>query len=238
LQNLRKRVRKAMSALSVVKAVYRAVLPASIRASRPMTWLKTRVLRHDWIYDSEYYERSVEHTASRSAFRMATTIRDDLQVARVIDVGCGTGALLEALRERGCHVRGLERSDAALRYCRARQLDVERFDLERDVYNGNDRFDAAISLEVAEHLPTTAADRYVDLLTRLSDLVVFTAALPGQGGTHHINEQPRSYWIEKFRERGYEYARERSDRWRHAWKTAGDVESWYHENLMIFQRVR
>ena len=226
-----------MSALSVIKTVYRAAVPPSIRASRPMIWLKTRFLRHDWVYDSEYYERSVEHTASRSASRMATTIRDDLQAGCVIDVGCGTGALLEALRERGCHVRGLERSDAALQYCRARRLEVEQFDLQRDVYNGSDRFDAAVSLEVAEHLPAAAADRYVDLLTRLSDVVVFTAAPPGQGGTHHVNEQPRSYWIEKFRERGYEYASERSERWRHAWKTGGDVERWYHENLMIFQRV-
>ena len=144
----------------------------------------------------------------------------------------------EALRDRGCGVWGLEYSEAALHYCRNRRLDVARFDLERDDYRGEQTFDAAISMEVAEHLPERAAGRYVDLLTRLSPVVIFTAAPPGQGGTDHVNEQPGVYWIAKFRARGFDVAAEQSERWRERWRASGEVDSWYHENLMIFRRVR
>ena len=221
---------------SLIKVVYRAIVPASVRASTPVARLKARLLPRDWIYDSEFYEKSVEGPAARSAAKIAATIVDDLQATRVIDVGCGTGALLSALRDRGCEVYGLEYSDAALAYCRARRLSVAKFDLENDDYRERRVFDVAISMEVAEHLSPKAADRYIALLTRLSPIVVFTAAPPGQGGTGHVNEQPPSYWIARFSDRNFEHAIELSQRWRERWQAGGDVERWYYENLMIFRR--
>ena len=221
----------------IFKTLYRILVPAPVRASRAVARLKARLLAHDWIYDAEFFEKSVEGPARRSAGRIAATIVDDLKPTTVIDVGCGTGALLEALRDRGCRVGGLEYAGAALARCRARGLDVEKFDLENDEYLVDRKFEVAISMEVAEHLPQKAADRYVDLLTRLSSVIVFTAAAPGQGGTDHVNEQPPPYWTAKFRERGFEHAREQSQRWSNRWKAAGDVESWYYENLMIFRRT-
>jgi len=223
---------------SAVTTLYRSLVPASIRASQAVAWLKAHVLTHDWIYSSEFYRESVEGPALRSASRIAATIVDDLSATHIIDVGCGTGALLEALRDRGCRVHGLEYAEAALKYCRARRLDVAKFDLERDVHTDARTFDVAISMEVAEHLPERAADRYVDMLTRLAPVVVLTAAPPGQGGTDHVNEQPPSYWMAKFRERGFGHAYEQSQCWRESWKASGEVESWYYENLMIFRRAQ
>ena len=92
-------------------------------------------------------------------------------------------------------------------------------------------------MEVAEHLPAMVADRYVDLLTHLSQVIVFTAAPPGQGGDDHVNEQPPSYWISKFQQRGFGYAEELSRRWRESWEAVGDVEGLYHRNLMIFRQT-
>jgi SAM-dependent methyltransferase len=226
-----------MTAAPIFKRLYRIVVPASVRASRTVARLKSRLLPHDWIYDAAFYENSVEGPARWSAARIAATIVDDLKPTTIIDVGCGTGALLTALRDRGCRVCGLEYADAALAHCRARRLDVEKFDLENDEYHADRGFDVAISMEVAEHLPRKAADRYVDLLTRLAPVIVFTAASPGQGGTDHVNEQPPSYWIAKFREHGFEHVLEQSQRWSDTWKAAADVESWYYENLMIFRRA-
>jgi SAM-dependent methyltransferase len=233
--------------VGILEKLFRALLPISVRSSPMVEKLKLQLLRYGWfyrsgighdlIYHSKYYERNVEGPAVRSAGTIANSIVNAFKATCVVDVGCGTGAMLEALRDRGCKVFGLEYAEAALEYCRARRLDVAKFNLERDVFNEDRTFDVALSMEVAEHLPETATDHYVDLLTRLSRVVVFTAAPPGQGGDDHVNEQPPSYWISKFERRGFEHAAEMSQRWRESWRAAGDVESWYYENIMIFRRV-
>jgi SAM-dependent methyltransferase len=223
-----------------IKRIYRTLLPASVRSSPITTKLKAQVLGvpHDWIYDSGYYTIPISEFGVRRAGRIASTILNDFRGKCVIDVGCGTGALLEALRDRGCEVFGLEYSEVALRYCRSRRLRVAKFDLEKDIFRDNRTFDLAISMEVGEHLPEMVANRYVDLLTRLSQVIVFTAAPPGQGGIDHVNEQLPLYWISKFQQRGFKHAQELSQCWRESWKAGGDVESYYHQNLMIFRQVQ
>lgn len=221
--------------IQILKGLYRALVPSSVRDSPLVTQLKARLLGHDWIYNAEYYAKDIEGPAVRSAGSIADAILQEFQARRVIDVGCGTGALLAALRDRGCEVYGLEYAEAALQYCRARRLNVAKFDLEKDAFSAQQTFDVAVSMEVAEHLPETMAERYVDLLTRLAQIVVFTAAPPGQGGADHVNEQPPAYWISRFQQRGFAHAEALSQRWRERWQAAGDVESCYYHNLMIFR---
>ena len=211
-------------------------MPFAIRNSVLARKLKSRLLPHDELYNSDYFATTVELPARDSAGPMAESIVSDLAPRTVVDVGCGTGALLEQLRNRGCDVFGLEYSEAGLRYCRDRRLNVRKFNLERDVYDESNSFDVAISIEVAEHLPEKAADRYVDLLARLSATIVFTAAPPGQGGLDHVNEQAPSYWVSKFRNRGFKHDAELSDRWREKWRETGVAEM-YCKNLMIFRRT-
>jgi SAM-dependent methyltransferase len=215
-----------------IKRLYRKIVPVQIRNSPTIGRLKT----HDMIYDSEYYATTVEGPAVRSAKTISNSIFVEFAPKRVVDIGCGTGALLEAFRERGCEVFGLEYSDTALKYCSTRHLNVAKFDLERDLIKNDWRFDVAVSMEVAEHLPEKIADRYVDALTRMAPIIVFTAAPPGQAGADHVNLQPPQYWILKFRQRGFDHAEKLSERLSENWKAAGDVETWYHKNLMIFQR--
>jgi len=216
--------------------IYRR-LPTSFRNSATLEAIKARVLPHDLIYGAEYFARDVAPAADRAAPIISASIVEELNPRRVVDVGCGTGALLAALQARGCSVLGLEYADAALQLCRNRGLPVQKFDLERDDLEGQEKFDAAISMEVAEHLPKRVADRYVSLLTRLSDTVVFTAAHRGQGGTDHVNEQPPSYWLEKYLQHGFARDDVLSERWRNAWMASGHVQDCYYSNLMIFRRT-
>jgi SAM-dependent methyltransferase len=189
--------------------------------------------RHDEIYDKRYFEL-IDSLAGSSTDAIAASIQGELEPSFVVDVGCGSGALLACLQAGGVNALGLEQSEAALALCRKRGLNVRKFDLECDDAP-REHADVAISLEVAEHLPELVADRYVDLLCQLSGFVVLTAAQPGQGGTDHINEQPHSYWKSKFAERGFIFDEQLSGKWKCDWKNRG-VAAFYSQNLMIFRR--
>lgn len=223
--------------VDTIRAIYRAVLPASIRNTKALIKFRQQ-LPHDWVYNSSYYSTTVEEPAVRSAPRIAGEIMRSFSPHTVVDVGCGTGALLEGLRDCGCDVFGLEYSEVGLEYCRQRRnLNVARFDIERHFLSDHGVFDVAVSMEVAEHLPERAADKFVSILTGLSSQIVFTAARPGQGGADHVNEQPASYWIKKFEQRGFRYAQDLARQWAYNWKASGDVAPWYYENLMIFEHT-
>ena len=64
-------------------------------------------------------------------------------------------------------------------------------------------YDLAISLEVAEHLPESSAENFITSLCEASDIVLFSAAVKGQGGVGHVNEQFLSYWQKIFSNKGY-----------------------------------
>ena len=225
--------------VTVTRKIWRTLVPLSIRDAGWLRNFKHSVFKSispNLIYDAEYYRKEVEDEAVRSADTIADTLLADFKPGSVVDVGCGTGALLAALRDRGCRGFGLEYSDAGLECCRARGLDVQKFDLEKGSLAEDRSFDVAISMEVAEHLAATSADRFVALLTRLSDRIVFTAAPPGQGGKDHVNEQPPAYWIQKFRDRGFAPDVDLAARWRQDWEASNQVTWYYRRNLLIFRR--
>jgi SAM-dependent methyltransferase len=224
-----------------LKKTYRAVVPVTVRQADWLHSIKSlayrHVIPHNLVYDWDWYKSYIEEPAAHSAETISESIISDIGPHTVVDVGCGTGALLKALQSKGCEVFGLECSEVALRYCRNRGLTVMKFDLERDDFSGDQAFDIAISFEVAEHLPERAVRRYVDLLTRLSGVVLFTAAPPGQGGHDHVNEQPPSYWISMFKVHGYGCDEELAGRWREQWRASGGVVPWYYSNLLIFRSL-
>lgn len=211
------------------------MLPPRLESLRQrMVATLQRTAAHDDIYDHNYYSRDVEPTMAVSAGVMAESIHRDLAPARVIDVGCGTGALLAALTERGIVGQGFDYSTAALEWCRRRGLSAARLDLEHDPIPAV-RADVVISTEVAEHLPARCADRYVEHLVTMAPVVVMTAAEPGAGGTDHVNEQPLAYWIQKFHARGYVYDAATACSWRAEWERSG-VAACFARAVMIFRR--
>jgi SAM-dependent methyltransferase len=139
----------------------------------------------------------------------------------VLDVGCGEGFLTAWLARNGIEAWGLDGDD------------LDGVDEVVDLTDPPDlgRWDVAVSLEVGEHLPGHAADRFVAALCQSAPVVLFSAAIPAQGGPGHVNEQWPSYWVELFARHGHTHA-SGALRWQ-IWND-DDVESWYRQNLLVF----
>ncbi|HIH37836.1 methyltransferase domain-containing protein [Candidatus Woesearchaeota archaeon] len=179
-------------------------------------------------YSKRFY-LALHEGSIRSAREVAPIIHSLLKGKSVADVGCGVGSWLLAFQEQGIHdYLGIDHP----RVQKEIIIPPEKFyphDLTRPL-RLNRKFDIAISLEVAEHLPKTAASIFVETLTRLSDQIVFSAAIPHSGGHHHINEQWPTYWAALFKKRGYLVI----DPFRRALWNNENVEWWYAQNMLCF----
>lgn len=149
----------------------------------------------------------------------------------MIDFGCAIGAYLEPFYDDGLDIKGLEGNSDAFAHAVVPREYLEKYDL-RDQYTPERSYDLALCFELAEHLPEKFADNLVDSLTMSSNIVVMTAATPGQGGTHHVNEQPREYWYEKFESRGYGYDPEAVEELRN--RIEVERSTWIPDNLIVF----
>jgi methionine biosynthesis protein MetW len=79
------------------------------------------------------------------------------QGARVLDLGCGDGALLDLLkRERGCSGYGVEIADANLLACVRRGVDVIQLNLDEGLAMFDDgSFDVVLQIDTLQHLRNT-----------------------------------------------------------------------------------
>lgn len=150
-----------------------------------------------------------------------------LEGKAVVDFGCGNGDwLLEASEQGATTILGLE--TYALAGTRVLPIPTIEFDLTKPVVLDR-QFDLALCLEVGEHIQSEYADDLVASLTRLAPLVLFSAAVPSQGGVGHVNEQPPAYWAEKFQSHDYACFDFRREIW-----ADPAIEPWYAMNVLAF----
>ena len=154
------------------------------------------------VYTSTFFDY-IDEGAHTSARAVIDALNPDLKPQSVLDLGCGRGVWLQEWQDAGvAKVCGVDGSYVDVNNLAIKPEDFVPADLTRPFVSEN-RFDLAQSLEVGEHLPKEAAQTLVQSLVSASDRVLFSAAVVGQGGEFHINEQPLSFWQSLFADHGY-----------------------------------
>lgn len=181
-------------------------------------------------YSTRYYER-LKEDSNASARVVVPIVHELFKPTSVVDVGCGSGTWAKAYADAGADVLGIDGSEVQLDQLLIPETKFRREDLSKP-FRLDRRFDLVNCLEVAEHLDAGRADGFVKDLSQLGDVIVFSAAVPGQGGTHHVNEQWPSYWIPKFDALGFQPL----DCLRHRIWQNPEVAWWYIQNAFVFVR--
>ncbi|MGC9260460.1 MAG: glycosyltransferase [Phycisphaerae bacterium] len=192
------------------------------------------------IYDTGFFD---SHTR-RSLLSARTILPPVFEILRpktVVDIGCGEGTWLRAATELGAsEILGIDGNYVDRSRLLIAPQDFVSGDLETNrvaaILGAAPRipFDLVMCLEVAEHLSYSRAESFVEDLTQLGEVILFSAAIPYQYGTNHINEQWPEFWALLFRAQGFLCF----DWLRHRFWTHPDVDWWYAQNVLMFARAK
>ena len=180
-------------------------------------------------YNSQFYKSFVV-SSEKSARNYFEQLFKVYKPTSIVDLGCGVGCWLRAAHDLGItNIYGIDGSYVNKSQLRITENCFHAVDLSK-TFPELVKADLAISLEVAEHLQENRSQGFVDYLCNCSDIILFGAAVPFQGGTDHVNEQWQTYWVEKFLKNGYHYTIDlRSLVWGNK-----DIDVWYRQNTLLF----
>jgi len=166
-----------------------------------------------------------------AARRILAALPSALPRGRIADIGCGTGTFLAAALEMGAQEAfGFEGAWVSQDMLDERNINFQTHDLEQAL--SGPEVDLVLSLEVAEHLSPGRAETFIAELCAMAPAVLFSAAIPGQGGVGHVNEQWPSYWAELFAGQGHgAYDVVRAAIW-----ADEAIPAWYRQNAILFLR--
>ena len=180
------------------------------------------------VYTSEFFQL-IHPATNLSAMTVIPLVLELYRPGSVVDVGCGLGGWLAAFQACGVEdILGIDgdyvdrkKLDIAPEHFKAIDISMP-FTLDRT-------YDLAVCLEVAEHLAPEHAIDFVESLTRLAPVILFSAAIPWQRGTNHLNEQWPDYWTQKFRAKGFLAV----DVIRKKIWSRDDIPAYYRQNILL-----
>lgn len=152
----------------------------------------------------------------------------------ILDIGCGTGTWLKVFEEKG--ITDYLGVDGEYVDRTMLKIPIDKF-LPHELQNSfslGRRFDLVISLEVAEHLSERYADVFVHSLAEHGDTILFSAAIPGQDGQNHLNEQWPEYWEKKFLNHGFYFHDVLRPK---IWKN-DKIDFWYRQNIFLLKKEK
>ncbi|OGS12357.1 MAG: hypothetical protein A2234_07800 [Elusimicrobia bacterium RIFOXYA2_FULL_58_8] len=155
---------------------------------------------------------------------------------RLADLGCGCGVYSSLFAVKGTEVLAIDGVTPPAEHSYPVNLQVQ--DLTEPFENTWGSFDMALCLEVAEHIPPVDLEVFLKNITAFSDTLLLSAAPPNQGGHHHVNEQPRRYWVRKLKEFSFAYDRGATGLLCEKLKKHGLPNMWMGLHICVYRRAK
>ena len=149
------------------------------------------------------FHASIESEETPQAVRLATYIKDFIGPSCFIDFGCSTGIYVKQIKIQSPTTisMGFEFSEDAVN--NAVTADIICYDLTQPLKLEKTPNTLGLCLEVLEHIDDAHWLPVLQNITNNCDRVIFSAAIPGQGGVGHINCRPKIDWIKRFHTLGW-----------------------------------
>lgn len=193
--------------------------------------------RLDRIYDETFFAEWGR--ANQPFVASARVIADELFArfapGRLIDLGCGCGVYAERFAHHGVEVVCVDGVRPPPEH--GFGLPVHLRDLTEPITDDWGDFDMTLCLDVGEHIPEALCDPFLSNCTRFADTLLLACASPGQGGVHHVNEQPKRWWKARLLDHGFAYDRPATGRLCEQFKVLRPPLMWMWEHISVYRRA-
>lgn len=188
------------------------------------------------IYDRDFFAQwgSGNRAYVETARYIAGVLSREFSPKRIADIGSGCGVYSHAFRELGAEVLAIDGVSPPPEYSFPGEVHVR--DLTEPVENSWGAFDLTLCLEVAEHIAEENVGVFLANIAKFSDLLIFSAAPPFQGGEHHVNERPKRYWRERLAGTGFSYNRPRTGVLSETFKRDKPQLMWMCQQISVYER--
>ena len=200
---------------------------AELEKIRKMSNEELRIYVDHWDWRAKY-STTYYHRISKGSIESAKEVMALLYFSpsSVIDIGCGVGEWNNGHPDYSGVDYQVKKEDLIIP-----AVNYSECNLDKDFPPVTRKYGLALCLEVAEHLRPHRAEGLVSLLCSLSDKVLFSAAIPFQGGIGHVNEQWQSWWAELFKQNGFGASPNQPDI-----RNAHGIELWYKNNMILYEK--
>jgi 2-polyprenyl-3-methyl-5-hydroxy-6-metoxy-1,4-benzoquinol methylase len=185
--------------------------------------------RQGWYEVNQISYRQIESEEGPFAERLAQWITTEIAPATALDIGCGPGTYVRALRAQGVEAIGIDTDERVLGQQHLQQQSL--FELQQQA-------ELVICLEVAEHIESSKSVDVVKSVAQAMEtngLLIWSAAHPGQGGVGHINCQEKTYWQNLFESENLIHCIDLEQALLNYIKE-GYHMGWFAQNLLIYRK--